>query len=94
MAARRLLIDSSGHIVGAQPRPRAEGGRIRIILAVVGLVGIVVVALGSLSTSKALEGDHVVVAVAPLEEGARRQPRSSAVPMGSLGMELANSTRR
>mmetsp|Transcript_6670 Transcript_6670/g.17364 ORF Transcript_6670/g.17364 Transcript_6670/m.17364 type:complete len:92 (+) Transcript_6670:155-430(+) len=54
-------VSSSGHIVGRAIRPRAEAGRMRVVLAVVALVGICVLALGSLGTLKRSEGDHIVI---------------------------------
>jgi hypothetical protein len=57
-----VRIDSSGHVVGRVPKPRSEVGRIRVVFAVVTLVGIVCLALGSLTAAKRLEGDHVVIA--------------------------------
>jgi len=79
-----LLISSSGHVVGRQPKPRADAGRARIILALLGIVGLCVLLLGGLST-RSSEGDHVVIAVVPAE---RLPP-----PRESLSVPL-NSTRR
>ena len=71
-----ILITSSGHIVGRQPKPKSEVGRLRVVIAVVALLGVIVVVLGAHGTATRSEGDHVVVSVArpvePVDGDARR----------------------
>lgn len=72
-----ILITSSGHIVGRQPKPKSDVGRLRVVIAVLALLGVVVVVLGGLGTATRVEADHVVVSVAqpmiePVDKHARR----------------------
>lgn len=89
-----LLVSSSGHVVGRQPRPRAESGRVIIVLAVVAIVGVIVLTLGSLSTTKS-GGDHIVVALEQPSALATRATTAVA-PTGAsrAGAEAATPTRR
>lgn len=79
-----ILITSSGHIVGRQPKPKSEAGRLRVVIAVLALLGVIVVVLGGLGTATRLEADHVVVRVA----------RQAVEPVDGDARRVVNRTRR